>query len=163
MKHNFWLAAHYFSFWYWKLKGTVKKTTLYLRNSLKPNWVRIMIWPPLSTIRFFFLSARKISAEDCHPQSHSVFFSRNGLPPPLKIFHRVCYQQHLSLITEKLKIMGTQYPSIIRWQSPTDVARFPVNYPTPQYLSIGSLHWLARLCRFPHPDKKEIKNKVQQI
>ena len=163
MEQNLWLAAHRFSFCCWKLKGTVKKTTLYLRNSLKPNWVRIVIWPPVSTIRFFFLSARKISAEDCHPQSHSVFFSQKGvLPLPLKIFHRVCFQQHLSLITKRLKIMGTQqkaHQSIIRWQSPTDVARFLVNYPTRQSLSlssIGTLHWLSRLCRFQHPDNKEI-------
>ena len=26
MEQNLWLAAHHFSFWYWKLGGTVKKT-----------------------------------------------------------------------------------------------------------------------------------------
>ena len=30
MEQNLWLAAHHFSFWYWKFGGTVKKTTLYL-------------------------------------------------------------------------------------------------------------------------------------
>ena len=30
MEQNLWLAAHRFSFWYWKLGGTVKKTTLHL-------------------------------------------------------------------------------------------------------------------------------------
>ena len=28
MEQNLWLAAHHFSFWYWKLGGTVKKTIL---------------------------------------------------------------------------------------------------------------------------------------
>ena len=28
-EQNLWLAAHHFSFWYWKLGGTVKKITLY--------------------------------------------------------------------------------------------------------------------------------------
>ena len=34
MEQNLWLAVHRFSFWYWKLGGTVKKITLYNRSSL---------------------------------------------------------------------------------------------------------------------------------
>ena len=32
MKQNLWLAVRRFSFWYWKLGGPVKKTTLYKTN-----------------------------------------------------------------------------------------------------------------------------------
>ena len=35
MEQNLWLAAHRFSFWYWKLGGTVKKGTLYILYSTK--------------------------------------------------------------------------------------------------------------------------------
>ena len=34
MEQNLGLAAHHFSFWYWKLGGTVKKSTLYLSQKL---------------------------------------------------------------------------------------------------------------------------------
>ena len=31
MEQTLWLAAHRFSFWHWKLEGTVKKITLYMK------------------------------------------------------------------------------------------------------------------------------------
>ena len=34
MEQNLWLVAHHFSFWYWKLGGTVKKSTLYIKEGL---------------------------------------------------------------------------------------------------------------------------------
>ena len=34
MEPNLWLAAHRFSFWYWKWGGTVKKSTLYIKEGL---------------------------------------------------------------------------------------------------------------------------------
>jgi len=34
MEENLWLAAQLFSFWYWKLGGTVKKSTLYIKDNI---------------------------------------------------------------------------------------------------------------------------------
>ena len=38
MEQNLWLAVHRFSFWYWKLGGTVKRTTLYNWNCFPDNF-----------------------------------------------------------------------------------------------------------------------------
>ena len=41
MEQNLWLAVHRFSFWYWKLGGTVKKSTLYISCW---NFLLYFIW-----------------------------------------------------------------------------------------------------------------------
>ena len=43
MEQNLWLAAQRFSFWYWKLGGTVKKSTLYMDRAIFKRFLRIKI------------------------------------------------------------------------------------------------------------------------
>ena len=45
MEHNLWLAAHHFSFWYWKLGGTVKKKhPVYANAREKVKFAIIFRW-----------------------------------------------------------------------------------------------------------------------
>ena len=50
MEQNLWLAAHRFSFWYWKLGGTVKKNTLLYIVQAKVLLFHLPLFYHLSTM-----------------------------------------------------------------------------------------------------------------
>ena len=77
MEQNLWLAVHRFSFWYWKLGGTVKRTTLYNGNceGFPDNFQMFTFWLP------FLLCLHLQSLELCG--SPSGFSGELSNVPPL--------------------------------------------------------------------------------